>query len=186
MYFGQVAAQLAWWKQRGVPESACEPDTRALGLVGRALSAGDYALSRAGWNTHMRAMGTWFQRFDLYLTPTCAQPPARIGELDPPRWQRALLDAVLTLGLGGVLRRSGLVEKLAFDNLHRTPFTQLANLTGTPAMSVPWGLDTRGLPLGVQFAAAWGREDRLFRLAAQLEQAHPWNTLRPPLFAGRT
>ena len=186
MYFGQVAAQLAWWKQRGVAESACEPDTRALGLVGRALSAGDYALSRAGWNTHMRALGAWFERFDLYLTPTCAQPPARIGELDPPRWQRALLDAVLTLGLGGVLRRSGLVEKLAFDNLHRTPFTQLANLTGTPAMSVPWGLDARGLPLGVQFAAAWGREDRLFRLAAQLEQAHPWNALRPPLFAGRT
>lgn len=184
MYFGQVAAQIAWWEPRGLTEAACESDTRAVGLIGRAISAGDYALSRARWNTHTRALGALFERFDLYLTPTCAQPPARIGELNPPGWQRTLLDAVLALGLGGVLRRSGLVEKLAFDNLHRTPFTQLANLTGTPAMSVPWGLDSRKLPVGVQFAAAWGKEDLLIRVAAQLERARPWNGSLPPVFAG--
>lgn len=183
MYFGQVAAQITWWAQRGVPETTCEPDTRALGLIGRGLSAGDYALSRSRWNAHMRALGALYERFDLYLTPTCAQPPARIGELAPPRWQQSLLDAVLAMGLGGTLRRSGLVEKLAFDNLHRTPFTQMANLTGTPAMSLPWGLDSRGLPLGVQCVAAWGREDLLFRVAAQIEQARPWAGLHPPVFA---
>jgi len=183
MYFGQVAAQLQGWQERGVPPSAFETDTQALGLIGRGLAAGDYALARARWNAPMRALGHLFTRFDLYLTPTCAQPPARIGELNPPAWQQTVLGLILRFGLGGVLRRSGLVELLAFDNLHRTPFTQLANLTGAPAMSVPWGLDATGLPVGVQCVAAWGREDLLLRVASQLEQARPWAHWRPPVFA---
>jgi amidase len=183
MYFGQVAAQLQWWRQQGIPARAFEDDTRALALMGRSLSAGEYALSRARWNTPMRALGQLFTRFDLYLTPTCAQPPARIGELKPAAWQQQALRLVLRFGLAALLRRSGMVEQLAFDNLQRTPFTQLANLTGVPAMSVPWGLDARGLPLGVQFVAAWGREDLLLRLASQLEQARPWAHARAPVFA---
>ena len=183
MYFGQVAAQLTWWQAQGVPTSAFETDTQALGLIGRGLAAGDYALARSRWNSPMRALGQLFTRFDLYLTPTCAQPPARIGQLAAPGWQRMALQLILQLGLGGVLRRSGMVEQLAFDNLHRTPFTQLANLTGTPAMSVPWMLDDNGLPVGVQFVAAWGREDLLFQVATQLEQERPWAQWRPPVFA---
>ncbi|MGC9236036.1 MAG: amidase [Thiomonas sp.] len=183
MYFGQVAAQLQWWQQRGVPASAFETDTQALGLIGRGLAAGDYALARARWNAPMRALGSLFSRFDLYITPTCAQPPARIGQLAAPAWQQSVLRLILQFGLGGLLRRSGLVEQLAFDNLHRTPFTQLANLTGTPAMSVPWSLDAMGLPVGVQCIAAWGREDLLLRVASQLEQARPWAHWRPPVFA---
>lgn len=183
MYFGQVAAQLQWWQERGVPASTFEADTRALGLIGRGLAAGDYALARARWNAPMRALGSLFSRFDLYITPTCAQPPARIGQLAAPAWQQAALRLILRFGLGGVLRRSGLVEQLAFDNLHRKPFTQLANLTGTPAMSVPWCLDANGLPVGVQCIAAWGKEDLLLRVASQLEQARPWAHWRPPVFA---
>jgi amidase len=183
MYFGQVAAQLQWWRERGVPASAFETDTQALALIGRGLAAGDYALARARWNAPMRALGSLFSRFDLYITPTCAQPPARIGQLAAPAWQQAALRWILRFGLGGVLRRSGMVEQLAFENLHRTPFTQLANLSGVPAMSVPWGLDDRGLPVGVQCVAAWGGEDLLLRVAGQLERARPWAHWRPPVFA---
>ena len=184
LYFGQVSAQIAWFGRQGVPASAFEPETRALGLIGDALSAGEYALARAGWNAHRRALGGFLQGVDLLLTPTCAQPPARIGALDTPPLQARLLQTVLGLGAARLLKRSGVVEQLAFENLHRTPFTQLANLCGVPAMSVPWGLDDRQLPLGVQFTAPWGGEDLLFRVAGQLEATRPWAALRPPVFAG--
>ncbi|WP_240500813.1 amidase family protein, partial [Streptomyces albus] len=66
-----------------------------------------------------------------------------------------------------------------------SPFTTVFNVAGTPAMSVPLAADAEtGLPIGMQFAAGYGREDTLFRLAGQLEQAHPWSDRVPPLWAG--
>jgi amidase len=56
------------------------------------------------------------------------------------------------------------------------PWTAFANMTGEPSMSIPT-LRTaeEGLPIGTMFTAALGREDQLFRLAAQLEQHAPWD-----------
>ena len=70
-------------------------------------------------------------------------------------------------------------DKIARDSLQYVPFTQLANLTGTPAMSVPLHWTADGLPLGVQFVARFGEEDRLLQLAAQLETARPWFSRLP-------
>lgn len=59
------------------------------------------------------------------------------------------------------------------------------NVAGTPAMSVPVTADTgTGLPIGMQFAAGYGREDLLFRLAGQLERAQPWSGRTPGVWAG--
>ncbi len=182
IYFGHVAAEVrACIRDFGARPSDFELDTRALAAIGDSLRAGEYVRLRTRWNDFARTLAAFHNRFDLFLTPTTAQPAADIGELDTPRWQQAALRAILGLGAGGLLRRLGVVEGLARRNLERTPFTQLANLTGCPAMSVPlhWGRD--GMPVGVQFVAAWGREDLLIRLAAQLEVAQPWAQRRPKL-----
>jgi Asp-tRNA(Asn)/Glu-tRNA(Gln) amidotransferase A subunit family amidase len=56
-------------------------------------------------------------------------------------------------------------------------------MTGQPAMSVPLFWNSQGLPVGSHFAARFGDEATLFRLAAQLEQARPWAQKRPPVAA---
>jgi amidase len=65
-------------------------------------------------------------------------------------------------------------------SLSLVPFTQLANVTGTPAMSVPLHWTPDNLPIGVQFVAPPGGEGTLFALAAQLERARPWFGRVPP------
>jgi Asp-tRNA(Asn)/Glu-tRNA(Gln) amidotransferase A subunit family amidase len=62
-----------------------------------------------------------------------------------------------------------------------SPFTALYNVTGQPAMSVPFGWTNGGLPVGVQIAGRFGDEATLLRLAAQLEEATGWRMPRPPV-----
>lgn len=187
MYFGQAAASIAQARRlTGAGNEAFELETRVLALLGRTLSAGDYVDQRARWNDYARALGRFHQSYDLYLTPTAAQPPNRIGELATPPLQQVAAKIVLALGAGKLLFKSGMVDKLVATSLQRVPFTQLSNLTGTPSMSVPlhWApAETGGaeLPYGVQFVARFGDEAMLLRLAAQLEQAQPWSERRPPL-----
>ena len=73
----------------------------------------------------------------------------------------------------------GMVDQLAEKSLGAAPFTQLANLTGQPAMSVPLAMSSNGLPIGLQFVAARGKEDLLFRFAAELERTEHWIKCNP-------
>lgn len=186
MYFGQVAAGMARARAlTGAGEDAFELETRVLGLLGRTISAGEYVARHAQWNDYALALADFHRRYDLYLTPTTAQPPNRIGEIDTPPFQRLLARAVLELGAGRLLLATGMVDDLVQTSLARVPFTQLSNLTGTPSMSVPlhWAAAEQGgpaLPFGVQFVAPFGDEATLLQLAAELEQAAPWGERRPP------
>lgn len=185
MYFGHVAADIARVRAAtGARADAFELETRLLGMLGLALSAGDFVAERHRWNDYARALGRFHQRHDLYLTPSAAQPPNFIGELDTPAPQRLAARLLLMVNGGRLLLKSGMVESLATASLQRVPFTQLSNLTGTPSMSVPlhWAPVEDGgpvLPHGVQFVARFGEEDVLLRLAAQLEEARPWRGRRP-------
>lgn len=71
---------------------------------------------------------------------------------------------------------------LAIDISGRfTPFTPVFNLTGQPAISLPAGTGSDGLPLSVQLVGRQGGEDVLYALAGEIEAAEPWAQLRPPV-----
>ena len=69
------------------------------------------------------------------------------------------------------LRYTKIVDDMVDKNLGWVPYTQLANITGRPAITLPLHWTGDGLPLGVQFVAPLAGESLLIRLAAQLEQA---------------
>ena len=104
----------------------------------------------------------------------------KLGEIATPPWQQVAMKVLMALRLAGLVLRSGMVEQMVRDNLKWVPFTQLANLTGAPAMSVPLHWTAGGLPVGVMLASRPAEEDLLLALAAQVESAAPWADRRPP------
>jgi amidase len=60
-------------------------------------------------------------------------------------------------------------------------FTPPFNMSGQPAISLPLCRNVEGLPIGIQLVAAYGREDVLIRVAAQLESAQPWSSHHPAI-----
>lgn len=151
---------------RPINGTTLEPAALALHTLGRELKALDLLGAISQRNDVIRHLGHFFSRYDLLLTPTLPALPMAIAS--HPHGQEHL---------------SGLewVEQI----FNQSPFTTLANVTGTPAMSVPLTVDAEtGLPIGSHFMAGWDREDLLFRVAGQLERAMPWATRRPPLTIG--
>lgn len=183
MYYGETAADIAKSAEalgRKPKRSDFEDTTWLLGLLGKVTSAEEFVQAIRQWDLAARAMARFHERFDLYLTPTVASPPVRTGELQPRGADRIGMLVINSLNLAGLLKKTGLAEEIALANLEKTPFTQIANFTGQPAMSVPLHWTPEGLPVGVQFIAPFGDEATLFRLAAQLERAEPWFDKRPP------
>lgn len=175
LYFGEVSALVRKAREElGAKDKDFELDTRLLGMLGETLPLPEYVLQRQRWNDFARALGVFFQTYDMYLCPTTGQMPARIGEMDTPVHMQFGARLTMALKAGKLLHKTGQVEQMIIESLSRTPFTQLANLTGTPAMSVPLHWTASGLPVGVQFGAAHGGEDVLLQLAAQLEEVRPW------------
>ena len=178
MYFALIPAALAKARAEGAQERDFEPLTRVMACLGASQSGGRLVAAMAQWNDFGRALGRLHAQYDLYLTPTLASPPQPHGTGDPPTWQVGLLSGLRASGLLGLLGRTGLldgaIDQIARDNLRHMPFTQLANVTGTPAISLPLHWTDDGLPLGVQFHGPHGSEDLLLQLAAELEAAQPW------------
>lgn len=162
VYRGAVAWILDYWCRRmGRPpaEGEIEPQTRAYWEEGRRVSGGDYLSAIEQLQRISRRVAGWFESYDAWLTPTLGAPPPSIraltGTADDP--------------LRGA-RNAG--SYLMFD-------AELANVTGNPAMSVPFGFDTQGLPVGIHVLGRYGQEGTLFRLAAQLEEAASWADRHP-------
>lgn len=166
---------------RPVTADEVEASTWALAQMGHLLTSVQLQHARHSIQQAGRATATFHQRYDLFLDATLAYPPVRVGELALKPAERAALALLRRLPLKPLFLQ--LFDELANHSLERTPNTQLFNLTGQPAMSVPLFWNAAGLPIGVQFAARFGDEATLFRLAAQLEQARPWRARLPPLLS---
>lgn len=174
-WFSQFSYMQAQIKQQyGATDQDFELDSIALAAFGAKTTATEYIHTLDNWGLYSTQMNIFFEQYDLYLTPSTASVAPKNGEVATPTWQKPILKGLLKLGKAHYLAQGKLVEKMVQDNLSWVPFTQLANVTGLPAMSVPLYWNKQGLPLGSQFIAPFGREDRLLQLAAQLEQAQPW------------
>ncbi|MCT7662074.1 amidase [Mycobacterium deserti] len=158
----------------GADDEAFERDTLIMAALGRATSSVDYVDAVQRRHEHVRRLSTFFESYDLLLTPTLATPPPKIGEFDLPVALQRASDALIKTRTARFLRYTKIVDDMVDKNLSWVPYTQLANLTGRPAISLPLHWTADGLPLGVQFVAPLAGESLLLRLAAQLEQALPW------------
>lgn len=175
VWFATMSARMkAVRDETGCAETAFELDTRIMAAVGRTVSAPDYVAAHGRWHDYTRALVEFHGRYDLLLTPTLATPPSKIGDLATPGWMRTGSKAILASRTARLLAMTGMVDRVADENLSRTPYTQLANVTGRPAMSVPTYWTESGLPLGVQFVGPLGSEGALLSLATQIEAARPW------------
>jgi len=182
VYAGHMAAELAAIEAEHGPGGLrqVELDTRVLASLGNSYSAGDYVRAGRLWQQFNLALAELMTEFDLVLSPTTAQPPAKIGEQALPWIEAAGARFTLGMKLSAMLRSTGLVEKMALQQLARVPFTQLANFTGVPAASIPAGRCLSGqLPVGVQLMARPGAEATLLQISHQLERTRPWRVVAP-------
>jgi len=182
---GEIRADIEWaarLAQRKPSLADFEAVTYGLGLLGKAMSASEYASAARFLQTTARQVGRFFEQHDVLLTPTLSQPPAPIGALQPSGSEQALIKLIGRLNAGWLLSALGVIKPLAAKTFDFIPYTPLFNVTGQPAMSVPLHWNDVGLPIGMQFVGRFGDEATLFRLAGQLERAQPWFDRAPAGF----
>jgi amidase len=165
MWSAMAASNLAVYGRvlgRELGEADVEPLTWRLAEHGRQVDAvafQDALAAMQGFNR--RFLQWWEDGWDLLVTPTLGEPPPALGVLSTPD------DPFVGFGRAATF----------------TPYTPVCNQTGQPAISLPLVQGDDGLPVGVHVVAAWGREDLLLRVAAQLEAAAPWADRRPAVHA---
>ncbi len=151
---------------RSVGPDDLEPENLFYNELGKGVSGAQYLAAVQAQHAYQRRMAAWWtdparggQGFDVLVTPTIAQPPPPIGWMGAPD------------------SRPGWRVRMLMQ------YTAQFNGTGQPAISLPLHVTADGLPVGVQFVGAYGREDLLLRLASQIETAAPWSSRRPPVHA---
>jgi aspartyl-tRNA(Asn)/glutamyl-tRNA(Gln) amidotransferase subunit A len=115
-------------------------------------------LARVTRHRHQLSLDTarLFEQVDVVLCPTTAVPA--FAAEGPPR---------------------GDADGVELDGAMTTPFTMLANLCWNPAISVPAGMTSEGLPIGLQIIARRHADEIPLRLARIWEQTRPWPRFAP-------
>ncbi len=136
-------------------EGRLTPLTRHLRRLGREVSGLRFAQAIQTAQLITREVADRWRDYDLILTPTLAQPPMPIGGLRNDHDPEAEFAA-----------------QYAY-----TPWTNLANVTGRPSISLPLHrteVAGRILPIGVMLTGRYGADSLIISVAAQLERARPW------------
>jgi aspartyl-tRNA(Asn)/glutamyl-tRNA(Gln) amidotransferase subunit A len=110
---------------------------------------------------YFRTVQSWFAKYDFVLTPTCSRPAFATTH-------RALDPITINGQDAGDMRQSWV------------PYLNLFDLTGHPAVSIPCGFTSEGLPVGLQIVGPWYRDGALLALASSFEAAKPWTDKTPP------
>jgi amidase len=145
---------------RPLDEDDVEPGTWALANLSQKHGATDYVRAVQTIHATGRALAGHLESFDVVLSPTMAVPPHPLGLLSLSNPDRTAQGVAVLQTVG---------------------YTQLANATGHPAMSVPLFWSDSGLPIGIQFMGRMNDEGLLYQLAGELETARPWFDRRPAL-----
>ncbi|HQV57351.1 MAG TPA: amidase family protein, partial [Ilumatobacteraceae bacterium] len=166
-FIGMIAANIANTRDffeaqlgREMTDADLEGDNLLFSAIGRSMGASAYLDVLAWLSSWSRRLLQWWHgpdAFDVLVCPVLTLTPPRIGWLSGPESGQRIQQLML--------------------------YTSHFNISGQPAISLPLHWSADGLPVGVQLIAAYGREDLLIRLAAQLETAQPWATRRPPVCA---
>jgi amidase len=160
-----LARDIARWSERlGHDISGeLEPVNQGFAAMGATVTAVRYYEAVEGMQAWVRRVSAWWDDHDVLVVPTATDPPVELGRFAPTNPDPNSLAEMGRL----------------------TSFTAPFDVTGQPALSLPLWWNDDGLPIGVQFVAAYGREDVLLRVAAQLEAAQPWADRLPPVHAAR-
>ncbi|HET6510140.1 MAG TPA: amidase [Baekduia sp.] len=154
-------AGLRDWSHRVPDVALLDERTRHNVALGRWVGGPLLTAARALEQPFRRRVGRIFERADVVLAPTTAQPPLPIGSID---------------GLGGWATDKVIVGAC--------PYAWPWNVLGWPGVNVPAGLTPEGLPIGAQLLGPDSTEHRLIGLAAQLEAVERWQEARPPYVPG--
>lgn len=165
---------LAFGLGRPVQKNEVEPLTWALGETGRHLSAAQYSKSLGLWDQASYTMAQFQAQYPLYLTPTTADSAPRV---DDPLISATNLDKIKAIDSFSPANQQQLIYDQWLPALTRSPFTQQANLTGQPAISLPTHMTAAGIPLGVQLTALKGQEALLLQTAKLFELENQFHLL---------
>ena len=144
-------------------QNQMDPVTLAFMERGAQYSVADFRNAQFARGRLYRAIQDLLQRYDALVMPTTTRTALDVG-FD------AANDEVDVDGVKCGITRLGWNSALY-------PF----NLTGHPAITIPSGFATDGLPTALQIVGRWGAETDVMRLAAVQETARPWAQLRPPM-----
>lgn len=163
LMFQNIERQLG----RQVTSDDMELMTWAIYRSGLDISGMEYSKVASSWDSYAYQMAQLHEQYDVLLLPAVANAAP---SLVPYELSADLQSKLSRIDDFTKDQKQQLLWEMFEESVADTPFTQRFNITGQPAISLPVHHTKDGLPIGVQLAAAKGREDLLLQIAEWFEQ----------------